>query len=184
MIIEGLKNSYCEGVQTDTKRKRLVAEFCNRSVNPQDWNSKCKFREGIITSWLRRSLLCLSTVVEEFYKKGEITSKHGNAPNTSWTSWAINTMVKKPVVWSFTKMKDILFITTKNNNITRNKIHSFLNTSRNCPIIQSNIEKHDLLLKVLLTRVDNLTEGDESLFKLKERERQKNFKYSSVLFVH
>lgn len=72
----------------DERMNSMFAEFRNRSVNPQDWDSKYKFWEGIIASWLSykkqctfniiqlsstfkrkgRTPLCLSTVIEELYK--------------------------------------------------------------------------------------------------------------------
>lgn len=130
-------------------------------------------------------------------------------------------MVKKPVVWSFSKMKDYLLpqktitspetryihfktlqeiadlilnlsdndkelilsvaqITKKccdkcnNKNITEENIRMallWLSKLKKGPTIQPTMEKYDLLLKISSTRVDNLTENDESLFKLKESER-------------
>lgn len=72
----------------DERMNSMFAEFRNRSVNQQDWNSKYKFWEGIIADWLSnkkqctfnilqlssafkrkgRTPHCLSTVLEELYK--------------------------------------------------------------------------------------------------------------------
>lgn len=143
-----------------------------------------------------------------------------NDQNSTWTSWAINTMVKKPVVWSFSKMKNYLIpskatnpdtkyvhfrtlqeisdlilslaendenlilslpqITKKcseksgNKNITEENVKLallWLSKLKKGPIIQPNNEKANCLLKISASRVENLSEGDESLFKLKESER-------------
>lgn len=72
----------------DERMNAMFAEFRNRSVNPQDWDSKYKFWEEFIVNYLShmkqcsfsildintafkrkgRTPLCLPTVIEELFK--------------------------------------------------------------------------------------------------------------------
>ncbi|XP_043266697.1 charged multivesicular body protein 7 [Venturia canescens] len=114
----------------DERMNALFAEFRNRSVNSQDWDSKYKFWEKLISDWLSskqrcifsvadlkvtfkrngRTPLCLTTVAEELLRNGEIISETQFLKDSSsgWTAWAIDTMIKKPMVWSFSKLKNYI----------------------------------------------------------------------------
>ena len=72
----------------DDRMKSLFAPFRNRSVNPEDWNSKYKFWNQLIKSWCNYharcsfnltdlnanfkrngcTALCLPTVLQELYR--------------------------------------------------------------------------------------------------------------------
>ncbi|KAK0162565.1 hypothetical protein PV327_006333 [Microctonus hyperodae] len=229
----------------DDQMNAMFAEFRNRSVNPQDWDSKYNFWVDLITNWLShnkqctfsilhltsvfkrkgRSPLCLPTVINELYKKGEIMIEDQflNDHMTTWTSWAVNTMVKRPVIWSFSKLKnyfipnvtfnhDLKYIHLKTveelanvilslndngkelilslreitircneklgcKNITEDSVKLALlwigrlkNSGFNS--IRNYREKNsDCLFKIHTNEIEELSEADENLFKLKESER-------------
>ncbi|XP_076249031.1 charged multivesicular body protein 7 [Calliopsis andreniformis] len=104
----------------------LFSPFRSKSANPQDWTSKYKFWQNIIYEWLKNTMqctfsitdlnnvfkrkgctpLCLITVVEELLRNNEIIpeSEFLKEPCNSWTSWSIDIFVKRPLVWSFSKV--------------------------------------------------------------------------------
>ncbi|XP_031787382.1 charged multivesicular body protein 7 [Nasonia vitripennis] len=123
----------------DERMKSLFAPFRNRSANPEDWNSKYKFWNQLIKTWtsyharcsfsltdltanLKRngcSALCLPTVLEELYKNGEVIpeSDFMKEPSSTWTGWTIDLFVKKPVSWSFSKLKSYVSEPVIDNNM-------------------------------------------------------------------
>lgn len=108
----------------------LFAPFRNRSVNPQDWDSKMAFWKNLIATYCTvnkvytfkttdllkvfnkngRSPGCLAIIVEEMLKNGEIQvmDKFLQRPPDTWGGWATNIFIKKPVLWSYSKIKDTL----------------------------------------------------------------------------
>ncbi|XP_015598838.1 charged multivesicular body protein 7 [Cephus cinctus] len=115
----------------DERMNSLFAQFRNRSVNPQDWDSKYTFWKNMISEWLGHQMrcsfsisdlnlafkrngripLCLSIVVQELHKNGEIISlpEFLKGPAGTWTGWAIDILVKKPLIWSFFKVKNSMY---------------------------------------------------------------------------
>ncbi|XP_008546100.1 charged multivesicular body protein 7 [Microplitis demolitor] len=127
----------------DEQMNAMFAEFRSRSVNPQDWDSKYKFWQELISKWLSfnnkcsftitdlKSIfkrkgctpLCLKTVLEELHRNREIvTEDEFLYDQNSWTSWLVDTVVKKPVVWSFSKLKNY-FVTSVPLNSNVRYIH-------------------------------------------------------------
>ncbi|XP_014219986.1 charged multivesicular body protein 7 [Copidosoma floridanum] len=110
----------------DERMKSLYAPFRNRAVNPEDWNSKYKFWNQFIKTWsnyyaccsftltdlntnFKRngcSALCLSTVLQELYRNGEVIleSDFLKEPSNSWAGWTVDMLVRKPISWSFSKL--------------------------------------------------------------------------------
>ncbi|XP_043261981.1 charged multivesicular body protein 7 [Colletes gigas] len=111
----------------EERMNALFSPFRSKSVNPQDWISKYKFWHNIIYEWLKHTMqcsfsitdlnqtfkrkgcspLCLVSVVEELLRNNEIIpeSEFLKEPCGSWTTWSIDTFVKRPLVWSFSKVK-------------------------------------------------------------------------------
>lgn len=118
----------------------LFSPFRSRTANPQGWASKYKFWQKIIYDLLSYQMqcsfsicdlkeafqrkgcrpLCLSTVVDELYRNQEIILETDFVQNPcdTWTSWSINMFVKRPLTWSFSKIKSYV-ITTDINEETR-----------------------------------------------------------------
>ncbi|XP_011304103.1 charged multivesicular body protein 7 isoform X2 [Fopius arisanus] len=152
----------------DERMNSMFAEFRNRSVNPQDWDSKFKFWDSLLVNYLGynaqvtfsvfqlstifkrkgRTPLCLSTVVEELYQKSEIITLDSflEAQNATWGSWAVNTMVKRPMVWSFSKLKNYFIPNVSNPDIKYIHIPTIKELSE-VILSLSNVEK-DLILSV------------------------------------
>ncbi|CAD6239023.1 GSCOCG00008608001-RA-CDS [Cotesia congregata] len=124
----------------DEQMNAMFAEFRNRSVNPQDWDSKYKFWQELISKWLsfnnkccftiidlkstfkRKGCtpLCLNTVIEELYRNREIVTENEFLQDQkTWGSWLVDTVVKKPVVWSFSKLKNYFVTNVPVNSETR-----------------------------------------------------------------
>ncbi|XP_051160153.1 charged multivesicular body protein 7 [Leptopilina boulardi] len=121
------ENKLPECWKQDDRMNSLFADFRNRSVNPQDWSSKYKFWHEIILELLDYSKsccfsisdlniafkrngrvpVCLSTVIQEMHRNGEIILEQDfiKEPSSTWTGWAVDVLVKKPLIWSFSKAK-------------------------------------------------------------------------------
>lgn len=115
----------------------LFAPFRNKNVNSEDWNSKLQFWTKFITDWgisnnicsfnivdLKKAFKrdgrapgCIQTVVEEMFKSGELQTmdRFMQTPQETWSGWAIDLLVKKPIYWSYTKMKETVVALTDDN---------------------------------------------------------------------
>ncbi|KAK2588706.1 hypothetical protein KPH14_001596 [Odynerus spinipes] len=127
----------------DDRMNALFSPFRSKSANQQDWISKYKFWNDIIHAWLRHtkqctfslfdlneifkrkgcSPLCLTTVVEEMLRNKEIVSEEEflKETNDSWTAWSLNIFIKKPLTWSYCKVKD--YVVGQNVNICTSYVH-------------------------------------------------------------
>ncbi|XP_015111103.1 charged multivesicular body protein 7 isoform X2 [Diachasma alloeum] len=157
----------------DERMNAMFAEFRNRSVNPQDWDSKFKFWDSFLVNYLGynqqctfsvvqlstvfrrkgRTPLCLPTVVEELYQKGEIITLDSflESQNATWASWAVNTMVKRPVVWSFSKLKNYFIPNVSNPDLKYIHIPTIKELSQTI-LSLSNDEKDQILSVPQITR--------------------------------
>ncbi|XP_054004467.1 charged multivesicular body protein 7 [Hylaeus anthracinus] len=124
----------------EERMNALFSPFRSKSANPQDWTSKYKFWQNLIYEWLKHNMqssfsiadlnvafkrkgctpLCLTSVVEELLKNGEIIpeTEFLKEPCDSWTSWSIDIFVKRPFVWSFSKVKSYV-VSNEINKETR-----------------------------------------------------------------
>nr|XP_022909530.1 charged multivesicular body protein 7 [Onthophagus taurus] len=106
----------------------LFAPFRSRSVNPKDWDTKMHFWKNLTFIYCThhekysftlpeltkiftkngRPPACLNVVVDDMVKSSEIKpiGDFLTKPSETWGSWAADTFIKKPVVWSFKKLKD------------------------------------------------------------------------------
>lgn len=116
--------------EKDDRMNSLFAQFRNRSVNPQDWDSKYRFWRGMISHWCKHNMrcsfslsdlnkafrrngrtpACLDVVLRELHRNQEIVplTDFVHESPSSWGGWAINTLVKKPILWSFTVLKNTI----------------------------------------------------------------------------
>lgn len=112
----------------ESRMNVLFAPFRNRSVNPHDWDFKYAFWKKLITDTCvynkvytvtldelqklfninGRSPACLNVVYEEMYKRGELKQLEQflQKPAQTWRSWITETIVKKPFIWSYNKIRD------------------------------------------------------------------------------
>lgn len=118
----------------------LFAPFRNRIVNPQDWDSKLSFWKKLIEAHCLykniftfnedfllklfnkdgRSPSCFPVVIQELLKSGELRTldDYMDKSTATWTGWAMNLLVKKPLYWSLNKIKESVTRTTsKDKNI-------------------------------------------------------------------
>lgn len=123
--------------QDDAKMNALFAPFRKRETNPQGWNSKMSFWIKNVDIWCKendrcvftvvdvqqafsrngRKPQCISTVVNEMLRNGiiKLMSDLMSAPQQqTWASWALNSFVKSPLIWSFNKLKDSLISPSEN----------------------------------------------------------------------
>lgn len=108
----------------------LFAPIRSRSVNPQDWDSKYNFWKTLISDYCDycgiyifkvsdleeafkkdgRTPKCLEMVVKEMERIGECVPLscflEKNADN--WSGWAANVFVKKPLLWSYNAIKNVV----------------------------------------------------------------------------
>lgn len=113
----------------DEKRMTvLYAPFRARDINPVDYDYKMKFWQNVIIDWCMERNECvltikklqeefkrkeriplgLSTVMENLERNGHLKLKEefmNIDPEETWTVWAVKSLVKTPVVWSFSKLK-------------------------------------------------------------------------------
>lgn len=119
-------------VLKDEKRINvLFAPFRNRSVNPKDWENKISSWKTIIKvycgtndvySFTLSSLnnvfirngrppSCLREVIAEMAKEGEVQIMEVFLKRNSegWSGWAADILIKRPLSWSYNKLKNTLF---------------------------------------------------------------------------
>ncbi|KAL1122790.1 hypothetical protein AAG570_003116 [Ranatra chinensis] len=117
--------------QDEKRMNSLFLPFKKKELNPVDWESKMKFWRGSVEQWSlqkedclvsvkkleaefkrkERVPMCLATVIDNLLRSGDLKPKDeflNLNPQQTWTNWAINSFVKVPVVWSFTKIKEAL----------------------------------------------------------------------------
>ncbi|KYM99091.1 Charged multivesicular body protein 7 [Cyphomyrmex costatus] len=128
----------------EERMSALFSPFRSKSANPQDWISKYKFWNNLIYEYLKHTMqcsfsiidlneafkrkgctpLCLVTVIEELLRNNEIIQETDffKEPCETWTAWSIDIFVKKPISWSFSKVKNYI-IGGKTNSVEVNYIH-------------------------------------------------------------
>lgn len=170
----------------------LFSPFRSKSVNSQDWISKYKFWQNLIYQWLKYTRkssfsisdlnnafkrkgctpLCLITVVEELLRNNEIIleTEFLKEPCESWTAWSIDILVKKPLTWSFLKVKSYVV----NNEI--NKETRYIN-------LQIIKEFGDILFSILEKRKDNILISFSELTKCYRSEIDQNISDNTVMLI-
>ncbi|XP_018364600.1 PREDICTED: charged multivesicular body protein 7 isoform X1 [Trachymyrmex cornetzi] len=150
----------------EERMSALFSPFRSKSANPQDWISKYKFWNNLIYEWLKHTMqcsfsivdlneafkrkgctpLCLVTVIEELLRNNEIIQETDffKEPCKTWTAWSIDIFVKKPISWSFSKVKNYV-VGEKTNSIEVKYIH--------LGIVR---ELSDIILSITEIRKDNM----------------------------
>lgn len=127
----------------DNRMNALFSPFRSKSANQQDWISKYKFWNDIIYTWLKHTTqcsfslfdlnetfkrkgctpLCLTTVIEEMLRNREIVLEEEFLQERyeSWTAWSLNIFIKKPLTWSYCKVKD--YMVGQNVDICTRYVH-------------------------------------------------------------
>lgn len=117
--------------EDDKRMTALYSPFRMREINPVDYDSKMKFWHNNILEWCLEKNTCvfsIKKIQEEFKRKERIPLGLNTVienlerdklvklkedflnidPNETWTEWAVKSLVKTPVVWSFAKLKTAL----------------------------------------------------------------------------
>ncbi|XP_024873759.1 charged multivesicular body protein 7 [Temnothorax curvispinosus] len=150
----------------EERMSALFSPFRSKSANPQDWISKYKFWNDLIYERLKHTMqcsftivdlneafkrrgcapLCLATVIEELLRNNEIIQETDffKEPCETWTAWSIDIFVKKPITWSFSKVKTYV-VGQKTNNTEVRYVH--------LRIVQ---ELGDVILSIAEVRKDNV----------------------------
>ncbi|XP_035719945.1 charged multivesicular body protein 7-like [Vespa mandarinia] len=127
----------------DNRMNALFSPFRSKSANQQDWISKYKFWNNLIYVWLKHTMqcsfsifdlneifkrkgcspLCLTTVTQEMLRNREIVLEEEflKEPSDSWTTWSLDVFIKKPLTWSYYKMKD--YVIGQNIDINTRYVH-------------------------------------------------------------
>ncbi|XP_069698491.1 charged multivesicular body protein 7 [Periplaneta americana] len=117
----------------DLRMDYLFSYFRPPTVNPLDYESKMKFWSSVIEAWclhytkpmftlatLKKAFqrngiapCCLPGVVFNMHKDGDLVlhSDFVQIPQQSWTAWTVDLLVKKPVVWTYNKVKETVLKT-------------------------------------------------------------------------
>lgn len=121
----------------------LFAPFRSKSVNPKDWESKYEFWRNLIKSYCLHFKLsffriedlqkafakdgripaCLPDVLREMHINRDLqtTKDFVNIPAETWSLWAADIIIKKPIIWSWNKLKSTVIST---NNVDLNYVHT------------------------------------------------------------
>lgn len=116
----------------------LFAPLRNRTVNPRDWDNKINCWKILISLYCKsndvysftlqsmnkvfvrngRPPVCLKDVLEQMLKDGDIIplEKFDSKSPETWSGWATDVLIKRPLVWSFNKLKNSMF--DPSDNIT------------------------------------------------------------------
>ncbi|KAK9308660.1 hypothetical protein QLX08_001494 [Tetragonisca angustula] len=169
----------------------LFSPFRSKSANPQDWISKYKFWQNLIYEWLKHTKrisfsitdlnsafkrrgctpLCLATVVEELLRTNEIIPEIEflKEPCESWTAWSIDIFIKKPLTWSFSKVKSYV---GNNENKETKYIH--------LEIVK---EFGDILLSFLEKKREHILVPFSELAKSCKSEIDKNISDNTIMLI-
>ncbi|KAJ8969534.1 hypothetical protein NQ314_001717 [Rhamnusium bicolor] len=163
----------------------LFAPLRNRSVNPKDWENKISSWKTIIKLYCESNEIysftlsslknvfirngrppsCLNEVIEEMAKSREIQiiDIFLKKSSDSWSGWATDILIKRPLSWSYNKIKNSIFTTV---NTDQSYVHSEVINSKCDALISSIPDKfknklislHDLLtvLEKCSSQADNI----------------------------
>ncbi|XP_076748835.1 charged multivesicular body protein 7 [Xylocopa sonorina] len=170
----------------------LFSPFRSKSVNPQDWVSKYKFWQNLIYEWLKHTKkssfsiadlnsafkrkgctpLCLVTVVEELVRNNEIVpeAEFLKEPCESWTAWSVDIFMKRPLIWSLTKVKSYIV----DNEINRETKYVHLQVVR---------EFADILFSLLEEKKENILISFSDLVRSYRSTMDKNISDNTIMLL-
>lgn len=119
-------------VLKDEKRINVIfAPLRNKTVNPKDWENKISSWKTVIKTYCDtndvysftlsslnnifirngRPPSCLREVIVEMAKEGEVQIMEIfiKENSESWSGWATDILIKRPLSWSYNKLKNTLF---------------------------------------------------------------------------
>lgn len=177
----------------EERMSALFSPFRSKSANPQDWISKYKFWHNLIYEWLEYTMqcsfsiidlnevfkrrgctpLCLITMIEELLRNNEIMKEtdFSQEPCETWTAWSIDIFVKKPISWSFSKVKNYIVGQNVNNTEVR-YIH--------LRIVR---ELGDIILSIADIKKDNVLFTISEIMKYCESKTKKQISENTVRLV-
>ncbi|KAL6446363.1 hypothetical protein ACFW04_001149 [Cataglyphis niger] len=177
----------------EERMSALFSPFRSKSANPQDWISKYKFWHDLIYEWLKYNMqcsfsiidlneafkrrgctpLCLITVIEELLRNNEIIQETDffQKPCETWTAWSIDIFIKKPISWSFSKVKNYLVGQNINDTEVR-YIH--------LRIVQ---ELGDIILSIADIKKDNILFSISEIIEYCENKTKKHISENTVRLV-
>lgn len=118
-----------EGWGDEARLNVMYAPYRDKKLNAKDWEFKSDFwKKSIFAYCLHhknyvctsdqlsrvffqkgRSPSCLEMVMQDMYDKHELVTLHEFKqkfkPATTWTGWAADVLVRKPMAWGFNMMK-------------------------------------------------------------------------------
>uniref|UniRef100_V5H4X7 Charged multivesicular body protein n=1 Tax=Anoplophora glabripennis TaxID=217634 RepID=V5H4X7_ANOGL len=173
-------------VLKDEKRINVIfAPLRNKTVNPKDWENKISSWKTIIKiycdahdvySFTLSSLnnvfirngrppSCLREVITEMAKDGEIQIMEVflKKCSESWSGWATDILIKRPLSWSYNKLKNTLFTEIDHDcayvhlNVVNSKCDTLLSR------IPDNFKNKLISLKDLLTILDKKSTDVDSI---------------------
>ncbi|XP_058464384.1 charged multivesicular body protein 7 [Malaya genurostris] len=125
---------YPDAWRDDSRMGVLLAEFRVRSVNPENYDSKMKFWKemihrycdhkgsGVVSiSELKKvfkrkgtSPYCLQDVFDDMVREKQLQDREQfrMESQNSWTNWAVDALIRKPIGWGFGMIKDKLIGTS------------------------------------------------------------------------
>ncbi|KAF5276059.1 hypothetical protein FQA39_LY00855 [Lamprigera yunnana] len=173
-----LPNNKLPDVWNDENRMNvLFAPFRNKSVNPHDWDSKLTFWKKLICDSCTHSKIYsfklenlqklfningrsprgLDIVLGEMLKNGDIQPFEIfiQKPTHGWGSWVADVFIKKPIVWSYNKIKDALIPSTIDNTCTYVHVEAIKLESHNLlASLPDELRKRIVSLKELLDAME------------------------------
>ncbi|XP_050449088.1 charged multivesicular body protein 7 [Cataglyphis hispanica] len=177
----------------EERMSALFSPFRSKSANPQDWISKYKFWHDLIYEWLKYNMqcsfsiidlneafkrrgctpLCLITVIEELLRNNEIIQETDffQEPCETWAAWSIDIFIKKPISWSFSKVKNYIVGQNVNNTEVR-YIH--------LRIVQ---ELGDIILSIADIKKDNILFSISEIVEYCENKTKKHISENTVRLV-
>ncbi|XP_016955734.1 charged multivesicular body protein 7 [Drosophila biarmipes] len=124
---EAVQFSFPESWRDNARMQVQFAMFRSRDLDAEDYDAKMKFWKDLIAKYLKfcgrpvfrlRDLqlqfmrgdqlpACLDTVITELQHTKQIRSRSEfeQDPANSWSGWLVNSLVKRPLSWSWTKLK-------------------------------------------------------------------------------
>ncbi|XP_076646901.1 charged multivesicular body protein 7 [Halictus rubicundus] len=176
----------------DERMNALFSPFRSKLANPLDWSSKYKFWQSLIHEWLNYRMqcsfsivdlhvafrrkgctpVCLVTVVEELLRNNEIISETDflKEPCESWTAWSIDIFVKRPLVWSFSKVKSYVM----SNEINKETVYIHQQVLKNLG---------ETVLSVLENKKENVLVSFSEIVKDCKSEINENISDNTVMLV-
>ncbi|XP_033320832.2 charged multivesicular body protein 7 [Megalopta genalis] len=176
----------------EERMNALFSPFRSKLANPLDWSSKYKFWQNLIYEWLNYKLqcsfsiadlnvafkrkgctpVCLVTVVEELLRNNEIISEVDllKEPCVSWTAWSIDIFVKRPLAWSFSKVKSYVV----SNEINKETIYIHLQVLKNLG---------ELVFSILKNKKENVLVAFSEIVKDCKSEINKDISDNTVMLV-